>query len=151
MSANLQLVVLPLLTSTSSNIATTRTSSPEFLHPTIIPGESDLGISRGQNILIRPSCSGMTDFRRLVLPQKEPRRRSCSRADIPALPDLGCCKCISHILHPILCFRTRVVSPAASLSNGIMNKKKNTERMANPFAVRVYAMIIRNCLKTMGS
>lgn len=47
-------------TSTSSSMATTRTSRSEFFHPTITPGESDLGISTGQKILIKPSCSSMT-------------------------------------------------------------------------------------------
>jgi hypothetical protein len=51
---------LQKLTSTSSSIATTRKSSSEFLHPTITPGEVVLGMSSGQNILIKPSCSGMT-------------------------------------------------------------------------------------------
>jgi hypothetical protein len=32
-----------------------------------------------------------------------------------------------------------------------MNKKKNNERMANPFAVRVYAVIIRDYLETTGN
>ena len=47
------------LTSTSSKIATAKTSSPEFLHPIMTPGESVLDMSSGQNILISPSCLGM--------------------------------------------------------------------------------------------
>jgi hypothetical protein len=35
---------------------------------------------------------------------------------------------------------TKLVSLEASLSTGIMNRKKKTERMANPLAVRVYAV-----------
>jgi hypothetical protein len=33
---------------------------------------------------------------------------------------------------------TKSASRDASLSDGIMNKKKNRERIANPLAVRVY-------------
>lgn len=49
------------LTSTASNMATTKTSSAEFLQPTTTPVNSDRGKSVGQNIRINPSCSGMTD------------------------------------------------------------------------------------------
>src|SRR3569833_2235873 len=67
-------------------MATTKTSRPEFLHPTTTPGALDLGISDGQNTRIRPSCSCMT----CGCSQKDPRLLSCSLADIPELGDRGC-------------------------------------------------------------
>ena len=51
-----------LRTSTSSKTATTNTSKSEFFHPTRTPGAFDFGMSRGQNILIKPSCSGMAEI-----------------------------------------------------------------------------------------
>jgi len=42
-------------------MATTKTSSSEFLHPTTTPGRLDL-MSVGQNMRINPSCSGMTSM-----------------------------------------------------------------------------------------
>lgn len=48
-------------------------------------------MSVGQKILIKPSLSGMTGGCAGVQhDQKEPRRRSCSRAETPG-PTLGCC------------------------------------------------------------
>ena len=54
------LTVASQLTSTSSKIATTKTSKTEFLHPTTTPGRSDLVMSAGQKMRISPSCPGMT-------------------------------------------------------------------------------------------
>ena len=48
-------------TSTSSRTVTTNTSRLEFLHPTTTPGRSDLWMFVGQNTLISPSCSIMSD------------------------------------------------------------------------------------------
>lgn len=41
-------------------------------------------------------------------------------------------------------FSTKSVSLDASLSTGIINKKKKIERMANPLAVRVYQRVLES-------
>jgi hypothetical protein len=58
---------------------------------------------------------------------------------MPPLPDRGCYVEISYIQMSLEeNFSTKAISLEASLSTGIMNKTKKTERMANPLAVRVY-------------
>lgn len=57
---------------------------------------------------------------------------------MPAVPDLGCFLVLAGTLFDALrnC-STKSVSLEASLSMGMMKRKKKIERMANPLAVRV--------------
>jgi hypothetical protein len=50
---------------------------------------------------------------------------------------------------PRMLVPTRSVSLEASLSTGIMNRKKNIERIANPLAVRVYRICISGCSENL--
>lgn len=55
---------------------------------------------------------------------------------MPALADRGCYRGVSRMRCAGADCLTKSVSLEASLSTGIMNRKKNIERIANPFAVR---------------
>jgi hypothetical protein len=52
---------------------------------------------------------------------------------------------MSGFLYSRVWGRTRFVSLDASLSMGIINKKKKTDSMANPFAARSCSDKISNC------
>lgn len=73
--------------------------------------------------------------------QNEPRRLSCSRADIPASGVRGCWsfrldQCLRVVYTPGRL--TSSVSRAAMRSTGIRTATKKMDRIANPFAARVY-------------
>jgi hypothetical protein len=127
-----------VLASTSSRMATTRKSSSEFLHPTIIPGEDVLGISSGQKIRIRPPCSGMTGtptLRRILDVEVVPGQifQLCRIVDAK-------CHLADRTLVDLKTY-TKFVSREATLSTGIMTKKNNIDSTAKPLAARAYVGI----------
>ena len=76
-----------LRTSTASKMVNTKYSESEFFHPTITPGWGDRRAFDGQNSRMSLSVEDMAS----CLHQNEPRRRSCSRAEMPPPVERGCC------------------------------------------------------------
>lgn len=71
--------------------------------------------------------------------QKEPRRRSCSRAEMPVSFDRGCWNNMSDrgFLRLTVAERTRSDSRAAMRSIGMRTQTNKMERIAKPLAARV--------------
>lgn len=131
-----------LRTSTSSRIATTKTSRGEFLHPTTTPDRSDLRMSVGQNILIKPSLPCMTESRAVTQLSK---RASSSQLFSSRHAGGGGSGMLQHENRQSAALQikggrlTKLASRAAKRSTGTKTRPKTNVKIRKPFAARVWS------------
>jgi hypothetical protein len=110
----------------------TKKSKSEFLQPTIVPEDSVRSASNGQNIRINPLFATITSLKTsldagAVHGQKSRHLETEGAGSISCMSDKGDLPERG---------RTWVASRAAIRSTGIIKRKKNIVRMANPLARR---------------
>ena len=115
-------------------------SKSEFFHPTIVPWALLLGQSEGQNIRNSPFPVTIISF------SSGSKRASPPQLLAGGYPDDRRSWMLDVMLNTVLealgNLHTRYVSRAAIRSIGKMKRKKNRDKIANPFAALVYHLSV---------